>query len=103
MNGATVESAADTAVAKRKWFRRILDSRFLVISIAVHLLFFAIAAIVVVNRYQAARKLTFKAGPPSPNPSSRALEQKVQMAKKQSTMSAPAMAKRITSTGLSKV
>jgi hypothetical protein len=36
---------------------------------------------VVVQRYQANRKLTFKGGPPSPNPSTRALEHKVQMAK----------------------
>jgi hypothetical protein len=57
----------------------------------------------VVQHYQANRKLTFKGGPPSPNPSTRALEHKVQMAKKQSTMSAPAMAKKITSTGVSKV
>ena len=88
---------------KRTWMRRIASSRFLVISVAVHVLFFAVAAYVVVSRFQAARKLTFKAGPPSPNPSSRALEHKVQLAKKQNSMSAPSMAKRITSTGLSKV
>ncbi|HEY2124089.1 MAG TPA: hypothetical protein VGG94_01395, partial [Chthoniobacterales bacterium] len=49
------------------------------------------------------RKLTFKGGPPSPNPSARALEHKVQMARKQSTMSAPSIAKRIVSTGVAKV
>src|SRR5207244_9901796 len=58
---------------------------------------------ILVQRYQANRKLTFKGGPPSPNPSTRALEHKVQMAKKQSTMSAPSLAKRITTTGLAKV
>jgi hypothetical protein len=105
MNGVAPEPVADVPipVAKRRWYRRLFESRFLFISIVVHLLFAAIAAVVVVNRYQAARKLTFKGGPPSPNPSTRALEHKVQMAKKQSTMSAPSIAKRITSTGFSKV
>jgi hypothetical protein len=95
---------ASSAIAKRRtWMSRIASSRFLAISVAVHVLFFSVAAYVVVSRYQAARKLTFKAGPPSPNPSSRALEHKVQLAKKQNSMSAPSMAKRIVSTGLSKV
>ena len=97
-------SADSSAIAKKRtWMRRIASSRFLVISIAAHVLFFAVAAYVVVSQYQAARKLTFKGGPPSPNPSSRALEHKVQLAKKQNSMSAPSMAKRITSTGLSRV
>ena len=103
MNGAAPESVAEIPVAKRRWYRKVFDSKFLFVSIVVHLLFAAVAAVVVVQRYQASRKLTFKAGPPSPNPSTRSLEHKVQMAKKQSTMSAPAMAKRITSTGFSKV
>ena len=77
--------------------------KFLFISIAVHLLFGLGAAVYVVQHYQATRKLTFKGGPPSPNPSTRAIEHKVQMAKKQSSMSAPQNAKRITTTGLSKV
>ena len=103
MNGAAPESVAEIPVAKRRWYRKVFDSKFLFVSIVVHLLFAAVAAVVVVQRYQASRKLTFKAGPPSPNPSTRSLEHKVQMAKKQSTMSAPAMAKRITSTGFAKV
>ena len=87
----------------RKFNWRRFGGKFLVISIAVHLLFAVAATVWVVQRYQAARKLTFKGGPPSPNPSSRALEHKVQMAKKQSTMSVPRMEKRITTTGLSKI
>ncbi len=97
-----VETAAAPA-KKPHWIRRIYSSRFLFVSIAVHVVFGLIAAYLVVSKYQAARKLTFKGGPPSPNPSTRALEHKVQLAKKQSSMSAPSMAKRITSTGLSKV
>ena len=103
MNGSVPAAQPDVPVRKRGWYRKILESRFLFISIVVHLLFAAVAAVVVVNRYQAARKLTFKGGPPSPNPSTRALEHKVQMAKKQSTMSAPSIARRIVSTGVAKV
>jgi hypothetical protein len=103
MNRAVAESLRQAPVKKRGWYRKLFASQFLFISILFHLLFGAVAAYVVVNRYQAARKLTFKGGPPSPNPSTRALEHKVQMAKKQSTMSAPSVAKRITSTAPSKV
>ena len=103
MSDAAARLVSEASVTKRGWRKKVFSSKFLVVSIGVHLLFGCIAAYVVVNRYQAARKLTFKGGPPSPNPSTRALEHKVQMAKKQSTMSAPSMAKRITSTSLSKV
>ncbi len=94
---------AKPPVTKRRWSWKKFGGKFLVISIAVHLLFGVGAAVWVVQQYQANRKLTFKGGPPSPNPSTRALEHKVQMAKKQSTMSAPTLNKRITTTGLSKV
>ena len=103
MSVAAAEPAPEIPVSRRRWRQRIFGSKFLVVSVAVHLLFGLVAAYVVVQRYQTSRKLTFKGGPPSPNPSTRSLEHKVQMAKKQSTMSAPAMAKRITSTGFSKV
>ena len=101
-----IEGPADVAPptpAKRRWSWKQFGGKFLFISIAVHLLFGLGAAVYVVQHYTAARKLTFKGGPPSPNPSARALEHKVQMAKKQSSMSAPQSAKRITTTGLSKV
>src|SRR3954468_187666 len=96
---ATTEGAGAT----NSLWSRLRNSRFLFISIIVHLLFGLVAAIYVVQVYNPQRKLTFKGGPPSPNHSERALEHKVQMAKKQSTMSAPSLAKRITTTGLSKV
>jgi hypothetical protein len=94
---------APQPVASKRGFGKFLGSRFLVISVAAHLLFACVAAYVVVQRYQANRKLTFKGGPPSPNPSTRALEHKVQLAKKQSSMSAPSAARKITTTGLAKV
>jgi len=102
MIGAPADVAPPVS-SKRRWSWKHFGGKFLVISVAVHLLFGLGAAVYVVQRYQANRKLTFKGGPPSPNPSTRAIEHKVQMAKKQSTMSAPALNKRITTTGLSKV
>ena len=103
MTAAAVGNTAASPGAFRRWFARILTARFLVISIAIHLLFGLVATILVVQRYQNSRKLTFKGGPPSPNPSTRAMEHKVQMVKKQNTMSAPSMAKKVVSTGKAKV
>ncbi len=97
------DAVAPSPPARRRWSWKQFGGKFLVISIAVHLLFGAGAAVWVVQRYQATRKLTFKGGPPSPNPSTRAIEHKVQMAKKQSTMSAPTVTKRIVTTGIAKV
>ena len=73
------------------------------LSILAHLLFGLGAAYFIVQQIQAKRKITFQGGPPSPNPSSRALEHKVNMTRKRQTMSAPMQAKRITTTGLSKI
>jgi hypothetical protein len=68
-----------------------------------HLLFGGIAAIWVVSKYSAARKLTFNAGPKSPNPSERALEHRVQLQKKTQVTSAPPVPKRVLTTGLAKI
>jgi hypothetical protein len=104
MQAATeVKKQKEPGMLSRWWNWERTSGKFLIISIGAHALFGIIAAVLVVQHYQGARKLTFKGGPPSPNPSTRALEHKVQMAKKQSTMSAPAMAKKITTTGISKV
>ena len=93
----------EPSVLARWWQWERTSGKFLMLSIGVHVLFGIVAAIFVVQHIQTNRKLTFKGGPPSPNPSTRALEHKVQMAKKQSTMSAPALVKKITTTGISKV
>jgi hypothetical protein len=87
----------------QKLWHRVTQSQFFLISVVVHVVFVLIAGIFVVQSITAKRKLTFTSSPPSPNPSQRALEHKVQMAKKQNTMSAPAQAKRITTTGLAKI
>jgi len=96
-------AATETSAAPNSLWSRLRNNRFLFISIIVHLLFGLGAAIYVVQVYSPQRKLTFKGGPPSPNRSERTLEHKVQMAKKQSTMSAPAISKRIITTGIAKV
>ncbi len=76
----------------------------LIAVVALHLLFGGVAAIWVVSRYTAHRKLTFNAGPKSPNPSERALEHRVQLQKKTQSVSAPpAVPKRVLTTGLAKV
>jgi len=101
-------ASAPTAVgssggARLPLWRRLTSRRFLFISVVAHLLFGLIAAVFVVQTISAKRKLTFTSAPPNPNPSQRALEHKVQIAKKQNTMSAPAQPKRIASTALAKV
>ncbi len=93
---------AGPPASKRGWWARILASKFLVVSIAVHLLFGAGATLYVVQRYSAKRKLTFQGGPPASNQSKRAMEHKVSMAKKKNSMSAPAQARRISTSGLAK-
>ena len=76
----------------------------LIAVVVFHLLFGGVAAIWVVAKYSAHRKLTFNAGPKSPNPSERALEHRVQLQKKMESVSAPpAVPKRVLTTGLAKV
>jgi von Willebrand factor type A domain-containing protein len=90
---------APDSTKRRRWWR---TRSFLLISIGLHLLFGLGAAYVVVSRYSAARKLTFQAGPKSPNPAERALEHRVQL--KEKTKSAPAaIPKRVISSAPSKV
>jgi hypothetical protein len=96
-------SSSESKASGNRFWRRITDRRFLFVSILVHVLFAVIAVYLVVQTITPKRKLTFKGGPPSPNPSQRAMEHKVSLAKKQKTMSAPAPAKRITTTAMSKV
>ena len=91
--------AAVIVPAKPAFWDRF-GGRFLYISIAVHLIFGLLATWYVVQRIEAKRKLTFQAGNPS-NPNTRAVEHKVQVVKKLNNMSAPAQAKRITTTAVS--
>jgi hypothetical protein len=85
---------------RRSTVRRLFQGRFLVVSILFHVLLALVATYLVVQTFTP-RKQTFTAAPPAPNPN-REVEHKVQVAKKQQTMSAPS-AKRIATTGLSNV
>jgi hypothetical protein len=88
--------------SRKSLWRRLGGNRVFWVSVAAHLLFGLVAAVLVVQNIATKRKLTFTAAPPNPNPSQRALEHKVQVAKKQNNMSAPAQPKRIVATGLAK-
>jgi len=84
--------------ARRQWWK---NRTFLLVSIGAHLLFGLGAAYVVVSRYSD-RKLTFRAGPKSPNPTERAIQHRVQLQEK--TKRAPALVpKRVLSSGAAKI
>lgn len=85
---------------KRAWQR--IGGTFLVLSILAHLLFFTGAAFYVIHIFTP-KKLTFKAGAPSTNPARQLAEHKVSMAKKRKSMSAPAPAKRVVTTGFARI
>ncbi len=87
----------------RKAVRRF-SAPVLIAVVVFHLLFGGVAAVWIVAKYSAARKLTFQAGPKSPNPSERALEHRVQLQQKMKTLSAPpTVPQRILTTGAAKV
>lgn len=96
----TSEISLPPQPSARGW-RRLLHGRFLFISILFHLLLALLATYLVVQSFQP-RKQTFQAGPKSPDPSTRAIEHKIQV-KKQSTLSAPPQAARITTSGAAKI
>jgi hypothetical protein len=99
MEALPQEPPAKTVPALRRYSPPVL-----IAVIGLHLLFGGGAALWVVSKYSASRKLTFNAGPKSPNPSERALEHRVQLQKKTQTTSAPpAVPKRVLTTGLAKV
>ncbi len=99
METATEEPPAKTSPALRRYSPPVLIG-----VVVLHLIFGGVAAIWVVSKYSAARKLTFNAGPKSPNPSERALEHRVQLQKKMDSISAPPLVpKRVLSTGAAKI
>ena len=99
METATEEAPATTPPKLRRYSPPVL-----IAVVVLHLLFGGVAAIWVVSKYSAHRKLTFNAGPKSPNPSERALEHRVQLQKKMESVSAPPMVpKRVLTTGVAKV
>src|SRR4051812_38450499 len=87
-----------TSVRRRNWWK---NRTFLLVSVGLHLLFGLGAAYVVVSHYSV-RKLTFNAGPKSPNPSERAIQHRVQLHEKMKNPPA-VTAKRILSGGVAKI
>lgn len=99
METATEQAPPQTSPRLRRYSPPVL-----IAVIVLHLLFGGVAAIWVVSKYSAHRKLTFNAGPKSPNPSERALEHRVQLQRKMESVSAPpAVPKRVLTTGVAKV
>ncbi len=92
-------AVASTKPSKRKLFA----GNFLLVSIAVHVLLGVGAAYIIVQQMNAKRKITFQGGPPTVNPSKRALEHKVALGQKKKSGGAPAQAKRIATTGVAKI
>lgn len=95
---AVTRSATPDHRHSRWWKTR----EFLLISVGLHLLFGVGAGYLVVSRHTAARKLTFNAGPKSPNPSERAIQHRVQVQEKMKNTPA-IIPKRVLSAGVSKV
>jgi von Willebrand factor type A domain len=83
----------------RPWWK---TRPFLFVSVGVHLVFLLGASYFVVSRYTAARKLTFSAGPKSPNPTERALQHRVKL-QERSKIAPPPSTKRVLSTGRAKI
>lgn len=80
--------------------RKVFSGRFMAISIGIHLVLAIGAGFWVVQNIEVKRKLQFSNGPPTVNPSSRALEHKLTLQKKKNAGGSPAQARRISVTGL---
>ena len=102
MNSEPPSNPASSPRRRTLW-RKIIASKFLFVSIVVHLLFGAGATLYVVQRIQRDRKLVFRPDPPSTIRSSRPLEQEAARVKKKNAPNAPAQARRIASIAVSKI
>ena len=99
MQTLTKEPPAKAGRAVRRYSAPVL-----IAVVLLHLVLGGLATVWVVSKYSAARKLTFNAGPKSPNPSERALEHRIQLQKKMQSISAPpAVPRRVLTTGMAKV
>src|SRR5438552_14003857 len=97
----TISATEPTSQKLRRWWK---SRPFLLISVGIHLLFGLGAAYLVVSKYSAGRKLTFNAGPKSPNPAERALQHRVQLQQKTQSATAPAsVPKRVLSASAAKI
>ncbi|MBA3962763.1 MAG: VWA domain-containing protein [Chthoniobacterales bacterium] len=99
-----METETESPPASARKIVRRYSAPVLMAVLGIHIILGGLAAILVVSKYSTSRKLTFHAGPKSPNPSERALEHRVQLQRKIETLSAPPSApQRILTTGLSKI
>lgn len=80
VSSASMEAPAQP---RRTLWQKLLASKILLWSIILHVLFGAGATAWIVQNIQAKRKVTFQAPSGAPNPSTRALEHKVNMTRKQ--------------------
>jgi hypothetical protein len=103
MNPAVSDNRTDAPAGKPRFWKRMLAGRLLIVSLSIHLLLGLGATYLVIEHFQAKRQVTFQGSPGTPNASARALEHQINMARRQQSMSAPAQARRIMSTGLSKI
>lgn len=101
-NTAGKTGDGDSKPKRRKMSWRQMGLTFLFLSILAHILFFTGAAYFFIQIFTP-KKLTFHGGVPSTNPSTKMAEHKVSLAKKRKSMSAPAPAKRVVTTGMSKI
>ena len=86
----------------RKGYWRRMGGKFLILSVAAHLLFFTGAAYYVIQIF-VPKRLTFKSGVPSTNPSRAIAQHKVSSANQRKRSSAPAPAKRVVTTGFASI
>lgn len=100
--GVTPAAQPSSRPPQLSFWARLFASKFLFISILVHLVGGTGAAYIIVQHYTAKRKVTFQGGPPTESASKRALEHSVSVAKKKSG-GAPPQAKRIATAGLANI
>jgi hypothetical protein len=98
---AATSGSETLPLKRRQWWK---TRPFFLISIAIHLVFAIGATYLVVSRYSSVRKLTFSAGPKSPNATEHAIQHRVQLQQKTQKMSVPAgIPKRVLTTGPTKI
>ncbi len=93
---APVSKSGHSVLSGRKGF----SGSFMAVSVAVHLVLAVGAGYWVVQKMEVKRKLQFAEGPPTTNPSQRALEHRVSLQQKKNAGGAPAQAQRIAVAGL---
>lgn len=99
METATAEKPRKTERALRRFSPPVL-----IAVLFFHLLLGGLATVWVVSRFSSSRQLTFRAGPKSPNPSTRALQQRAQLAKHNDARNTPAVVpQRILTRGEAKI